>query len=168
MKFWKTTLLSVFGFLAVSATVLVSSCEKDACTELKCKNGSACTEGFCRCATGFEGSECEFKTVNRFIGTYYGYNHRENYPPMLDTLDVYFYANPNVVEFRLHNYHPEDRYRGTVDGYTITVPDETQGNSLRKVNAVVDHEEMTVFIERNENVDRPDQRSISTFIGSKK
>lgn len=170
MKFWKTTLLSAFGFLAVSATVLVASCEKDACTELKCKNGSACTEGFCRCQTGYEGAECEFKTVNRFIGTYYGYNHCEGTPPMLDTLDVYFYANPNVVEMRLHNNNPGDPFRGTADGYTITVPDQQQGSvGLRKVNATIDHNDITLFVERNQNTqDHPDQRSICTFIGTKK
>lgn len=169
MKFWKTTLLAVFSFLAISATVLIASCEKDACTELKCKNGSACTEGFCRCQTGFEGSECEIKTVNRFIGTYIGYNHCEDYPPMLDTLDVYFYANPNVVEFRLHNNNPGERVRGTVEGYTMTVPDEVSGTGLRKVNAVVDHNEITVYIERNQNVEQqPGIKSVCTFQGTKR
>src|SRR4051794_23631188 len=103
MKFWKLTLITVCSFFAISATVLIASCEKDACTELKCKNGSACTEGFCRCQTGYEGSECEFKTVNRFIGTYVGYNHCGELPSLLDTLDVYQYpgAGVNAVEFAL-------------------------------------------------------------------
>lgn len=169
MKFWKLTLLSIFSFFAVAATVLISSCEKDACTELRCKNGSACTEGFCRCQTGYEGAECEYKTIDRFLGTYIGFNHCDDEPPLLDTLDVYFYANPNVVEMRLHNNNPGERIRGTVDGYTITVPDEASGTGVRKVNAVVDHNEITFFLERNYNVEQqPGTKSVCTFIGTRK
>jgi hypothetical protein len=169
MKFWKTTLLTVFGFLAVSSTVLITSCEKDACTELKCKNGSACTEGFCRCQTGYEGAECEYKTVNRFVGTYIGYNHCENYPPMLDTMDVWFYANPNVVQFRLRNTLSSEVITGTVDGYTITVPDDNSGTGVRKVNSTVDHNDITLFIERDYNIEQqPGVKSVCTFNGTRK
>ena len=169
MKFWKTTLLSICSFLAISGAVLIASCEKDACTELKCKNGSACTEGFCRCQTGYEGSECEQKTVNRFLGTYIGYNHCDGMPPLLDTLDVVLFANPNVVEFGLHNNNAGERIRGTVDGYTITIPDDASGTGVRKVNAVIDHNEITLFIERDFNVEgAPGLKSVCKFVGEKK
>ena len=170
MKFWKLTLLSICSFLAISATVLIASCEKDACTELKCKNGSACTEGFCRCQTGYEGAECEFKTVNRFIGTYIGYNHCGELPSLLDTLDVYQYpgAGVNAVEFSLRRNNPGDKFRGTVDGYTITVPDFTNGSFLRKANAVVDHNQMTLFVERNVDVADPGFKTVCVFVGLKK
>ena len=169
MKFWKLTLLSIFSFLAISATVLVSSCEKDACTELKCKNGSACTEGFCRCQTGFEGSECETKTVNRFLGTYIGFNHCNSTPPILDTLDVVLYANPNVVEMSLHNNNGSEKIRGTVDGYSINVADEQNGTGVRKVHAVVDHNEITFFLERDYNIEQqPGVKSVCKFVGTRK
>ncbi len=170
MKFWKSILLGFFAFFAISATVLISSCEKDACTELKCKNGSACTEGFCRCQTGFEGSECEMKTVNRFIGTYIGYNHCDKLPALLDTVDVYQYpgAGVNAVEFHLRRNYPGDKFRGTVDGYTISVADEVNGGSNRKVNAKVDHDQLTVFVERNFNTaEQPGFKSVCTFVGTK-
>ena len=170
MKFWKLTLLSICSFLAISATVLIASCEKDACTELKCKNGSACTEGFCRCQTGFEGSECEFKTVNRFVGSYIGYNHCDELPSLLDTLEVRSIANPNVVEIYLHNNNAGERIQGTVDGYTITIPDAQIGTTgLRKVNAVIDHNEITLFVERDFNPQQaPGAKSVCTFVGAKK
>ena len=168
MKFWKTTLLSICSFLAISGTVLIASCEKDACTELKCKNGSACTEGFCRCQTGFEGSECESKTVNRFIGTYIGFNHCNEDPAVLDTLDVVFFANPNVVEFGLRNNNSGERIRGTVDGYTINVQDDPSGSGVRKVHAVIDHDKITMFLERDFNIEQnPGAKSVCTFVGEK-
>jgi len=169
MKFWKLTLLSICSFLTVSATVLITSCEKDACTELKCKNGSACTEGFCRCQTGYEGAECESKTVNRFLGTYIGYNHCDELPPLLDTLDVVLFANPNVVEMSLHNNNSTEKIRGVVDGYTINVADDASGTGVRKVHAVIDHNEITFFLERDFNIEQqPGAKSVCTFIGARK
>jgi len=168
MKFWKLTLLSICCFFAISATVLVASCEKDACTQLKCKNGSACTEGFCRCQTGYEGAECEIKTVNRFIGSYIGYNHCDALSPMLDTLDVYQVAEPNVVAFHLHNNYPSDVFQGVASGYDITVPDYTAGVSVRKVHAELSGKDITMFVERDFNTDNPGYKSVCTFNGSKK
>jgi hypothetical protein len=169
MKFWKTTLLTICSFLAISGTVLIASCEKDACTELKCKNGSACTEGFCRCQTGFEGTECETKTVNRFIGTYIGFIHCDSEPDLLDTLDVFFYANPNVVELDLRKHDAGDRIRGTVEGYTITVPDDAVGTGVRKVGAVINHNDITMFVERDFNVENnPGAKTVCVFTGQKK
>lgn len=169
MKYWKLTLLTICSFFTISATVLISSCEKDPCTELKCKNGSACTEGFCRCQTGYEGAECELKIIDRFLGTYYGYNHCGEESALLDTLDVYQIASPNVVEFALRHSNPGEKIRGTVggtvEGYTITVPDDESGTGVRKVNAVVDHNQITLFIERDIDFNNPGFKSVCTFVG---
>src|SRR5438046_575325 len=102
MKFWKHTLLSAVAFIGIATTVLYTACEKDSCTDLKCKNGGACAEGFCRCVTGFEGAECELKIANRFIGTYYGYTHCNSDPSILDTLEVYIKNEPDIVEMYRH------------------------------------------------------------------
>ena len=33
--------------------------EKDPCKPNPCKNGGTCTDGACKCATGFSGGKCE-------------------------------------------------------------------------------------------------------------
>ncbi len=167
MKLWKVTLLSACSFLAIAATVLISSCEKDACTELKCKNGSACTEGFCRCQTGYEGAECQTKTVNRFLGTFYGFNYCNQTAPILDTLDVVFLAEPNMVDLGLRHAYTAERFHGVADGYAITVPDQTTGNDIRKVRAELRGSEMHVFIERD-NITDASAHSVCEFVGTLK
>lgn len=169
MKFWKLTLLTVCCFFAISATVLITSCEKDACTELKCKNGSACTEGFCRCQTGYEGAECDIKAATKFLGIYYGYNHCDDLPALLDTADVYLIANPNIVEIRLRKNNNQDKFQGVVDGNTLTVKDTAFGTAIRKVSAIVDHNQLTMLVERNFNAnEQPGSKSVCTFVGLKK
>jgi len=59
MKLLKYTLLPALFFIGIASSVLYTSCEKDYCTLLKCKNGGSCAEGFCRCKSGYEGTECE-------------------------------------------------------------------------------------------------------------
>lgn len=172
MKFWKLTLLSICSFFAISGTVLFTACEKDACTELKCKNGSACTEGFCRCQTGYEGAECEIKTSARLLGTYYGYNHCDKEPPVLDTVDVYQVAEPNVLEFGLRANWGGDKFRGTANGYSIIVPDEFPNGKLRKVSATLDRignsDQLTVFVQRTTDAAAPNNKTICTFVGTRR
>lgn len=169
MKFWKLTLLTVCCFFAISATVLISSCEKDACTELKCKNGSACTEGFCRCQTGYEGAECETKAGTRFLGIYYGFNYCDELPALLDTADVYMVGSPNIVEFRLRKNNNQDRFRGVVEGSSLTIKDTAFGTAIRKATAVIDHNQITILVERNFNAnEQPGSKSVCKFVGEKR
>lgn len=165
MTRWKLSLLTFFVFATLSSLVLFSACEKDPCTELKCKNGSACTEGFCRCPTGYEGAECEYKTSWRVIGTFVGYNHCNDLPALNDTLDVRQAAQPNIVEFSLRRNNATEVIRGTVDGYSIIVPDEQVADYLRRVHAVVDHNQINLVIDRGYG---PGQKTVCNFVGTRR
>ena len=163
MKFWKSIFLSVAAFLAVASTITYTSCEKDACTELKCRNGGACAEGFCRCKTGYEGAECELKQTDKFLGTYVGYNHCNNDPALVDTVDVVFEAEPNVLRF-YRRANAGEQYTGVVSGYNIVVDDVTNGNTRRHVNAIIDVKELTVQVE---NYSGGNNKSICSFVGDR-
>lgn len=72
MKFWKHSLLSAVMFLAIATTVTYTSCVHDSCKALMCRNGGTCADEFCRCPTGYEGTQCEIISRNKFLGTYGG------------------------------------------------------------------------------------------------
>jgi len=72
MKFWKQILLTTLAFFSIVSTTLYISCEKDQCSALQCQNGGTCVAGLCQCATGYEGTSCEIRSVDRYLGTYYG------------------------------------------------------------------------------------------------
>lgn len=165
MKRWKLSLLTLSLIFFVFGLVLFSACEKDPCTDLKCKNGSACTEGFCRCPTGYEGAECEIKTSSRFLGTFVGYNHCNDFPALNDTLDVRQVAEPNIVSFSLRHNNPSEMFQGTVVGYTIMVADQTINNTLVRTQAVIDHDQINVIIDRGTG---PGNHTTCTFIGTRR
>lgn len=146
MKFWKHSLFSAAAFLTIAGSVLYTSCEKDPCSQLSCKNGGSCADGFCRCPTGYEGAECATKTADRFLGTYVGYSRCGENPNLVDTLDVRLQAQPNILAFSLRN-RGNSAGTGTASGYEILVNDDPQQNTNRFVNLVVDGKKITFFDE---------------------
>ncbi|WP_118974417.1 calcium-binding EGF-like domain-containing protein [Taibaiella koreensis] len=101
MKNWKSILVTVFSFFAIASMVLFNSCVKDPCSDLACKNGGSCSDGYCQCPTGFEGAECEIKTASRFIGKWAGSTRCNNFPIISDTVDVSLVSEPDQVLLKL-------------------------------------------------------------------
>lgn len=164
MQFWKSTLFTVAAFLGITSTVLYTSCEKDSCTDLRCKNGGSCAEGFCRCTTGFEGAECEIKTAARFLGTYYGYTHCDQDPSLLDTMVIYIRQEPNVLEFYRYG-NPTDVITGLPEGQTIVV--QQQGSKYVTVKLDVNNNEINFHVEQPAST-QPAGKSVCNFVGYKK
>jgi hypothetical protein len=56
-------LLFCFFLLSIFCVVLYSACNKDAHCSGTCLNGGSCTQGICRCVSGFSGQNCEFSSI---------------------------------------------------------------------------------------------------------
>lgn len=72
MKSIKYIALSAFLTLSAFCAVLYSSCTKDECKDVTCQNGGVCSGGNCTCVVGYEGTRCETKSRDKFVGTYVG------------------------------------------------------------------------------------------------
>lgn len=136
MNFWKTTMISACAFLGISSTVLYTSCEQDACLDLKCRNGGTCTDGFCRCASGYEGTQCEYSVAMKFVGHYYGDTKCDSQPSYIDSAYVYIEKSPNIIGVVRHNYL-KDTFFATVnaDATSATV---TTVEDQRSVHVTID------------------------------
>jgi len=170
MKFWKSSLLTVFSFLGIASTVLYNSCQIDTCSDLKCINGGSCANGFCNCPSGYEGSECEIKMEDKFLGVYYGNTNCNANPAVYDTATVLTQqgsiTNVRVVLFS----NKTDTLNGTVNGTTIVVPDVTGGSGYsRHINiTIVNGNKLNIFTETTINDSRGvATKSTCTFIGLK-
>lgn len=67
-QFALTAALAIGAF----ATVTYTSCNKDACKDVTCQNGGTCNDGNCTCPTGYEGTNCQTLSRDKFVGTYIG------------------------------------------------------------------------------------------------
>ena len=61
-----STLATVFVFIAVFNI----SCTQDKCKSITCSNGGVCNTGSCTCPTGYEGTNCESLSRDKFTGNW--------------------------------------------------------------------------------------------------
>src|SRR5690606_27327026 len=87
MNNWKSILMAMAGFFAISGMVVLSSCEQDPCTDLLCQNNAACVDGHCQCPTGYEGAECSITSASRFVGSYEGIVRCDQHSAKVDTVN---------------------------------------------------------------------------------
>lgn len=63
-----SAILTIGAFSAITYT----SCNKDECKDVVCKNGGTCVSGKCSCATGYEGTNCETVSRTKMVGSWSG------------------------------------------------------------------------------------------------
>ncbi len=158
MKFWKYSLMTVFAFLSIASTVLYSSCQRDSCLELRCRNGGTCADGFCRCMTGYEGPECEKRAVLRFVGFYDGITQYQGVPSFADSGVVFVKEEPNMIGMMKFS-NPADTIYGTIDGDDILL-DQPGGRYIRITKTTPTQVELYI----NERIN--DSTIVSTFRGN--
>lgn len=81
--------------------VLLNSCVQDPCTELSCRNGGVCSDGFCQCPTGYEGAECDITAASRFVGKWAGAVRCNNFPLEIDTVSIMLKEAPNKIALHI-------------------------------------------------------------------
>jgi len=165
MKFWKHTLISAFAFLGISSTVLYTSCEQDSCVDLKCRNGGACVEGFCRCPSGYEGTECETQVATKFIGRFIGHYACPDETPKVDTVDIWLLQGPNKVRF-VNHLDITDTIDAIVNGTDLQVEPKVDGSYKRYTVGNIDANKLTIFAEEIFNPTTGEKKTCS-FIGFK-
>lgn len=101
MKTWKLSLITIFSFFALATAITITSCEKDPCADLDCKNGGSCSSGYCQCPVGFEGAECETTAASRFVGIYAGATRCGQNPNEGDTVTIELLSEPNQVQLKM-------------------------------------------------------------------
>jgi hypothetical protein len=166
MKLLKYTLLPALFFIGIASSVLYTSCEKDYCTLLKCKNGGSCAEGFCRCKSGYEGTECEHPVYLRFIGVYYGTSKNGTFPELPDTMTVYVSNPPQEVSYFFAR-KPGKVFVGKANDTYITVDDLVVGNKKTVTHADLDGSKMNAIIEEIADINNPLGTSTFRFTGVK-
>lgn len=165
MKFWKSYLITAIAFFGITTTVMLSSCEQDSCTSLKCQNGGSCAEGYCRCPTGFEGAECEIKSADRFVGLFTGYRTCTGYPPTPDSVEIFMDQEPVMIKLVMYN-NKLDTFSGTVQGTHIEFLPVENGTYKRHITADFLNNKLKVYDDQIMDIEAG-TRLVCSFIGEK-
>lgn len=124
-------ILTIGAFSAVTYT----SCNKDECKDVVCQNGGTCTDGVCACSTGYEGTNCQTKSTDKFLGTWTAV---ENCSGNSNTYQVTITADPSaankVLVANLGDYGCTTggiiTWSGTVATTTLTINDDACGYQM--------------------------------------
>ncbi len=164
MKLWRHTLITALTFFGITGLVFYTSCEKDSCEDLRCYNGGACVEGFCRCAEGWEGTECKEAVGDKFVGYFIGHNSCSGLQPLEDTVEIWMVQEPSVVKFVQHS-RITDTLEVTAVGKSLSIPVREEGNSRTTVRVEKNEGRLEVFYEHIFDVNNPENRRTCKFVG---
>ncbi|GAA4464425.1 hypothetical protein GCM10023093_14730 [Nemorincola caseinilytica] len=67
----KTIFISSIATIAAFGAVVYSSCNRDKCKSIVCANGGVCNDGSCTCPSGYEGTNCEKVSRDKFLGNWH-------------------------------------------------------------------------------------------------
>ncbi|HXS35347.1 MAG TPA: hypothetical protein VN721_01495 [Flavipsychrobacter sp.] len=62
----KTIVISALSTLIAFSAATYTSCSPDKCKAINCAYGGVCNNGACTCQTGYEGTQCEVITRDKF------------------------------------------------------------------------------------------------------
>lgn len=122
--------IALGAFLTVSAfcAVLYSSCTKDPCKDVTCQNGGTCNDGKCTCTTGFEGTNCEIKSRDKFVKSWSASDLISGgSTPLSYTANISAGVGSDVTQVIIGNSFSDNFFtigpiKATVNGNTITIP----------------------------------------------
>lgn len=152
-----STLLAIGAFSAVTYT----SCSKDECENVVCNNGGVCLGGSCSCAVGYEGTSCDTKSRDKFIGTYVGH---ETCTVGTDNYTITVSANSDDIKVTLTNlYNQGFTAIGTVTGSNTFNLSGSTGSTTYTGTGTLSGNQLTLAY----TISSPAANNSCTFIGSK-
>lgn len=104
MKLIRQIALATALTIGAFSVVTYTSCSKDNCKDVVCKNGGTCnsTDGSCTCKTGYEGTDCGTLSRDKFVGSWSGVDNCSN-PTSTVTVTLTVATSTNDIQALVTN-----------------------------------------------------------------
>lgn len=162
MKNLKSILLASILTVGAFSTTLFTACNPDACKDVVCQNGGTCVDGDCTCPVGYEGTNCQTLSRDKFIGVFTG---SETCTVGTDNYSITCSANSDNTKFNIQNlYNQSLTAIASANGNAFTIPSQTVGSGVTAVGSgTITGNTMTVTYTVNDGV----TSNTCTFTGTK-
>ncbi len=91
-------------FLVLIFIVSISACERQSCKNVACPIGQGCKNGKCYCADGYEGTNCDINSYEKYTAINYSAYESCNTPPPFSTSNVYITWDGSYInQVHIHN-----------------------------------------------------------------
>jgi hypothetical protein len=130
MKSIKHIALSAFLTLSAFCAVVYTSCNKDACKGVVCQNGGTCSGGTCTCVTGYEGTNCETKSRDKFVKSWSASDLiTGGTSPLAYSASIAAGVSSDITAVIIGNAFSDNFFtvgpiNATISGSTITIPSQ--------------------------------------------
>ncbi|QLH44409.1 MAG: calcium-binding EGF-like domain-containing protein [Bacteroidota bacterium] len=133
------------------STTLFTACNPDACKDVVCQNGGTCVDGDCTCPVGYEGTNCQTLSRDKFIGVFTG---SETCTVGTDNYSITCSANSDNTKFNIQNlYNQSLTAIASANGNAFTIPSQTVGSGVTAVGSgTITGNTMTVTYTVNDGV----------------
>lgn len=124
-------LIAISAIITLSAFCAVlysSSCKKDACLGVSCKNNAPCNGGTCVCPTGISGANCEIVYRNMYANTYKG-TGSDNLSNVYPNYKLVFSKTSDTTEYTKMNLQVVDSVNVVSVSLPVVLYNNTAGGS---------------------------------------
>jgi hypothetical protein len=127
---FKPVLISALTTLSVfTSVVLISmSCNKDKCKTIVCAHGGICNGGKCTCLAGYEGSNCETVSRQKFLGNWHVFEKGSitEAAQYGVTIEEAAWSSTPVTDVIIKNFYNYFRtpIKGSIVGDSIYIPNQ--------------------------------------------
>ncbi len=121
-----TTIIAIIAVFSIAN----SSCNRDKCKTIVCANGGVCNLGGCICPAGYEGSNCETISRNKFLGNWEVFEKGSITNAAQYGVTVQPAAEiTDVIITHFYNYF-RSNIKATVSGDTLFIPNQQYEGKL--------------------------------------
>jgi uncharacterized membrane protein len=155
-RFFKTIFFSALSTIVAFSAVTYTSCTPDKCKSIVCAYGGVCNGGSCICPSGYEGTQCEYKTRDKFLGVWKVVETGTVTNISYYTVSISADPNPNnITNVTISNFYNyiTTTVSAYVKGDSLYIPQKTyNGNTIQGSGywqqqgvAYAEHAQMTVY-----------------------
>ena len=158
MKSLRLVALSALLTVGAFSAVVYTSCSKDACSGVTCQNGGTCSGGNCTCPTGYEGTNCETKSITKLIKVWSASDAQVSPALTLPTYTSAIVAGATVNGVTISNFSNSfftHDVTATLSGNTITIGTQTPDNDTFSVSGTGTYDPTSAHISWNYTLTNP-------------
>ena len=127
MKSIRNAALSALLTIGAFSAITYTSCNKDECKDVVCKNGGTCVAGVCSCPTGYEGTNCESEGRAKFVKTWTASDKEVVAGTSLPAYSAIITSGTTIIDIKISKFSDSyftNEVKATVSGSTITIPSQ--------------------------------------------
>jgi len=138
---FKTILLSAMSVIAAFTAVTYTSCNNDKCKSIVCAHDGVCKDGACICKSGYEGTQCEIVTADKYKGVWNVFEKGTYTDANQYQISIDYGSDPTRMVINGFHNAVSEPVTVSISGDNITIPQQKVGQYVIQGTGTLKYEE---------------------------